>query len=58
MRPGSELQRIRIPELDGLEATPIILSRFPAVKIIMLTTFDDDDYVFQAIRRGASSRGY
>jgi DNA-binding NarL/FixJ family response regulator len=45
---------IRMPELDGLEATRRILAADPAARVLILTTFDLDDYVYEALRAGAS----
>ena len=45
---------IRMPEMDGVECTRRIKQEFPGIKVIILTTFDDDDYVFDALRYGAS----
>jgi DNA-binding NarL/FixJ family response regulator len=45
---------VRMPELDGLETTRRLLERDPTRKVIVLTTFDLDDYVYEAIRAGAS----
>ena len=44
---------INLPNLSGIEAIPLIKARFPEVKIIMLTIFDDDDNVMKAILAGA-----
>ncbi|SDL85546.1 response regulator [Sediminibacillus halophilus] len=44
---------IRMPVMDGLEAAKIIRSRWPDMKILMLTTFNDDEYVLQALKIGA-----
>ncbi len=44
----------RMPVMDGVEATRVIRSEFPAVQIIILTTFDDDEYVHEAIKCGAA----
>jgi DNA-binding NarL/FixJ family response regulator len=45
---------IRMPELDGLEATKRILAADPGARILILTTFDLDEYVYEALRAGAS----
>jgi DNA-binding NarL/FixJ family response regulator len=45
---------IRMPELDGLEATRRILSSDNRTRILILTTFDLDEYVYEALRAGAS----
>ena len=48
------LMDVRMPELDGVQATEQLLARGDAPKVIVLTTFDLDEYVFAAIRAGAS----
>jgi DNA-binding NarL/FixJ family response regulator len=52
--PGIILMDIRMPELDGLQATRRILAADKAARILILTTFDLDEYVFEALRSGAS----
>jgi len=54
LRPDVVLMDVRMPELDGIEATRrIALSGVPS-RVLILTTFDLDEYVFQALRAGAS----
>ena len=53
-QPDVVLLDIRMPEMDGVECTRRIKQEFPGIKVIILTTFDDDDYVFDALRYGAS----
>jgi DNA-binding NarL/FixJ family response regulator len=48
------LMDIRMPELDGLEATRRILAKNNGARILILTTFDLDEYVYEALRAGAS----
>lgn len=45
---------IRMPEMDGIEAAKLIHSRWPNIKLLMLTTFDDSDYVMEALKIGVS----
>ena len=55
-RPDVLLMDIRMKEMSGLEAAEKILEEFPDAKILLLTTFSDDDYIVRALRLGA--KGY
>jgi DNA-binding NarL/FixJ family response regulator len=54
LRPDIVLMDIRMPGLDGLAATEQVLAQTPGTRVIVLTTFDVDEYVFSALRIGAS----
>jgi DNA-binding NarL/FixJ family response regulator len=53
-KPDVILMDIRMPKMDGVQCTKIIKENYPDIKIIILTTFDDDEFVFNALKNGAS----
>lgn len=53
-KPDVILMDIRMPKMDGVQCTKIIKDQYPQIKIIILTTFDDDEFVYNALKYGAS----
>jgi DNA-binding NarL/FixJ family response regulator len=53
-RPAVVLMDVRMPRMDGLDATARILAAVPDTRVLVLTTFDLDEYVYRALRTGAS----
>jgi DNA-binding NarL/FixJ family response regulator len=54
VRPDVVLMDVRMPVLDGVRATRRLKEALPRCRVIVLTTFDDDEYVFDALRAGAA----
>jgi DNA-binding NarL/FixJ family response regulator len=54
LRPNVALMDIRMPELNGVEATRLIKEQFPDTVVLILTTFDDEEYIVEALCNGAS----
>jgi DNA-binding NarL/FixJ family response regulator len=54
LRPDVVLMDVRMPNLDGIAATRELLAGSPQTRVLILTTFEDDDYVFGALAAGAS----
>ena len=53
VKPDVVLMDVRMPILDGVKATHLLKKSLPLIKVIVLTTFDDDEYIFDALRVGA-----
>jgi DNA-binding NarL/FixJ family response regulator len=53
LKPDVVLMDVRMPVLDGVKATRLVLKARPHCRVIVLTTFDDDEYIFDALRAGA-----
>ena len=54
LQPQVILMDVRMPEMDGVQATQNILKSSPQIRIMMLSTFDEDDYVREALHHGAA----
>jgi DNA-binding NarL/FixJ family response regulator len=54
LNPDVVLMDVRMPDLDGISATRELLAEFPEVRVVILTTFEQDDYIFGALAAGAS----
>ena len=54
LRPDVVLMDIRMPRLDGIQATRLITAQAPAARVILLTTFDIDEYAIEGVQAGAS----
>jgi DNA-binding NarL/FixJ family response regulator len=54
LRPHVVLMDVRMPNVDGIAATTELLAADPETRVVMLTTFEQDDYIFGALRAGAS----
>jgi DNA-binding NarL/FixJ family response regulator len=55
LRPDVVVMEVRLPGRDGISATPALIAAAPDARVLILTTFEQDDYVFDALRAGASA---
>ncbi len=54
LMPDVILMDIRMPRMDGVVCTKLVKEKYPQIKVIILTTFADDEYIFDALKYGAS----
>ncbi len=54
LKPDIILMDVRMPVMDGIQAMETIREKDPSIKIIVLTTFDEDEYIFESIKHGAA----
>jgi DNA-binding NarL/FixJ family response regulator len=54
IKPNVIVMDVRLPRMNGIEATRAITSRFPTIKVLILSAYDDDSYVFPLLEAGAS----
>ena len=55
VQPAVALLDIRMPSMDGLEAARQVMALHPATRVVILTTFDADDYVYEALRAASAA---
>lgn len=54
LRPDLILMDVRMPDIDGIEATRRVKERFPGISVVMLTMYESQDYMLEAVRAGAA----